>query len=243
MSPVPRVLSFGLCVVLVSRLAAQSPYPTRFSPAIAERADVKQALAFVDERFDGQVVEWIGVTEIPAPSTHEARRAAYVKAELEKIGLTVTVDDIGNVMARRSGTGGGATVAFAAHLDTVHPMDTNVKVTRKPDGTLHAPGVFDNSASVVNLLQTARAMHAARVTTAGDVIFLFTVQEELGLKGMYYWVDHNPRWRSRPRGRIRTRRAASRTPRARRPSALRTSTRFPCPTRPRRSAPCTTSAA
>jgi len=184
---------FAIAGALVSPLPAQVSYPTRFSPAVAERADVKQALAFVDERFERQVVEWIGVTEIPAQSTHEEQRAAYVKAELEKIGLTVTIDDIGNVMARRAGTGGGPNVVFAAHMDTVHPMDTNLTVTRKPDGTLHAPGVFDNSASVVNLLQTARAMDAAKVTTAGDVIFLFTVQEELGLKGMYYWVDHNPK--------------------------------------------------
>jgi acetylornithine deacetylase/succinyl-diaminopimelate desuccinylase-like protein len=78
-------------------------------------------------------------------------------------------------------------------MDTVHPMDTNITVNRKPDNSLHAPGVFDNSASVVNLLQTARALNAAKVRTDGDIIFLFTVQEELGLKGMYYWVDHNPK--------------------------------------------------
>jgi tripeptide aminopeptidase len=174
-------------------LFAQVSYPTKFSPAVAERADVKQALAFVDERFDRQVTEWIGVTEIPAQSTHEGKRATYVKAELEKLGYAATIDGIGNVTARRPGTGGGPTVVFAAHMDTVHPMDTNVTVTRKPDNTLHAPGVFDNSGSVVNLLQTARALDAAKVRTAGDIVFLFTVQEELGLKGMYYWVDHNPK--------------------------------------------------
>ncbi len=174
-------------------LVAQSTYPTRFSAAVAERADVKQALAFVDERFDRQVTEWIGLTEIPAQSTHEEKRAAYVKTELEKLGMTVTIDGIGNVMARRAGTGGGPTVVFAAHMDTVHPMDTNLKVDRKPDNTLHAPGVFDNTGSVINLLQTARAMDAAKIKTDGDIVFLFTVQEELGLKGMYYWVDHNPK--------------------------------------------------
>jgi acetylornithine deacetylase/succinyl-diaminopimelate desuccinylase-like protein len=185
-----------LLVLLLAPAAspsAQTRYPTKFSTSLAERPDVKQAMSFVDERFDVQVREWITVTEIPAQSTHEEKRAAYVKTELEKLGLTVTIDGIGNVMARRAGTGGGPTVVFAAHLDTVHPMDTDVTVTRKPDNTLHAPGVFDNSASVANLLQAARAMQAAKIRTRGDIVLLFTVQEELGLKGMYYWLEHNPK--------------------------------------------------
>jgi acetylornithine deacetylase/succinyl-diaminopimelate desuccinylase-like protein len=171
----------------------QATFPTQFSPALLDRADVRKALAFVDAEFNRQVAEWIMVTEIPAQSTHEAKRGAYVKAELEKTGLAATVDAMGNVTARRRGTGGGPTVVFAAHMDTVHPMSTNVTVTRKSDDTLHAPGVFDDSAGVVNLLQTARAMQHAGVRTAGDIVFLFTVQEELGLKGMYHWLDQNPR--------------------------------------------------
>jgi len=184
-----------LVAVIVAAAAGQQPsYPSKFTPAIANRADVKQALAYIDQQFTKQVAEWIAVTEIPAQSTHEQQRAAYVRKELEKLGLTVSTDPIGNIWARRKGTNGGAAaVVFAAHMDTVHPMDTNLKVTRKSDGTLHAPGVFDNSASVVNLLQAARAMHEARVQTRGDVILLFTVQEELGLKGMYYWLDKNPK--------------------------------------------------
>lgn len=196
MSLLRSIAVFGLIAAAGAvHVAAQTgpPYPTKFSVALADRPDVKQALSFVDERFDRQVTEWIAVTEIPAPSTKEEKRAAYIKTELEKLGLTVTIDGIGNVMARRAGTGGGPTVVFAAHMDTVHPMETNLKVARKPDDTLHAPGVFDNSASIVNLLQAARALDAAKVRTRGDVILLFTAQEELGLKGMYYWLDQNPK--------------------------------------------------
>ena len=42
------------------------------------------------------------------------------------------------------------------------------------------------------MLTAARAMHAANLQTSGDVYFIGTVQEELGLKGMYYWFDQNP---------------------------------------------------
>jgi acetylornithine deacetylase/succinyl-diaminopimelate desuccinylase-like protein len=135
----------------------------------------------------------MAITEIPGQSEHEQKRGAYVTAELGKIGLAATTDAIGNVIAVRKGTGGGPTIVFAAHLDTVHPLDTDVTVTRKADGTLHAPGVFDNSASVANLLQALRAMRDAGVQTRGDLILLFTAQEELGLKGMSHWLDEHPK--------------------------------------------------
>lgn len=152
---------------------------------------MQRALAWIDAHFDEQVTEWIRITEIPAPSGQEGARAAYVKAEFEKAGLPASIDASGNMMARRKGTGGGPTVVFAAHMDTVFPAGTNVRVTRKADGTLHAPGVGDNSASVANLLQAIRAMGAANARTRGDIVFLATVQEEVGLKGMYAWLERN----------------------------------------------------
>ena len=174
-------------------VAGQAQYPTRFSSSLAERPDVAKALGYIDAHFDAQVREWMAITEIPGQSEHEQKRGAYVTAELGKIGLAATTDAIGNVIAVRKGTGGGPTIVFAAHLDTVHPLDTDVTVTRKADGTLHAPGVFDNSASVANLLQALRAMRDAGVQTRGDLILLFTAQEELGLKGMSHWLDEHPK--------------------------------------------------
>jgi acetylornithine deacetylase/succinyl-diaminopimelate desuccinylase-like protein len=159
--------------------------------ALVQRADVRHALSYIDDNFTQHVAEWIRLTEVPAPSGQEAKRAAYVAAELQKIGLTPQVDGIGNVTARRAGTGGGPTLVFAAHIDTVFPVGTDLTVRRHADGTMHAPGVFDNTASVVNMLQAARAMRVANIRTRGDVIFVATVQEEIGLKGMYYWLEQN----------------------------------------------------
>jgi len=189
-----RCTALALALVVAAALpSAQVRSTSKFTPAMADRPDVKQALAYIDAHFDAQVAEWISLTEIPALSTHEQKRAAYIKGELEKLGLKPTVDGIGNVMARRAGTGGGPTVLFAAHMDTVHPMNADLRVKQLPDGTLHAPGVFDDTASDINLLQTLRAFAAAKIRTKGDIIALFTVQEEVGLKGMYYWFDHNPK--------------------------------------------------
>lgn len=163
----------------------------RFDSSIAERPDVARALSWIESNFGAQVEEWIRITEIPGKSEHEQERAAYVKAQLEAEGLEVTIDSIGNVIAVRKGTGGGETIVFAAHLDTVHPLDTDVTVRRDGD-VLRAPGIFDNSASVANMLAVVRALNRAQVRTRGDIVFIGTAQEELGLNGMRYWLDHNP---------------------------------------------------
>jgi acetylornithine deacetylase/succinyl-diaminopimelate desuccinylase-like protein len=187
-----RRILLATVAALAPALAASQTAPTRLTDALLGRDEVREALAFVDRNFEQQVAEWIRITEIPAPSGQETARAAYVIAELRKLGLEPTVDPLGNVVTRRRGVGGGPTLVFAAHLDTVFPVGTDLTVRRLPDGTLHAPGVFDNSASVANMLQAARALEAARLRTRGDVLFVATVQEEIGLKGMYYWVDQNP---------------------------------------------------
>ena len=192
MSPLIRVV---VVLVLVSSTASsavgQTSFPTRLTEAVVQQAAVQQALAYIDRNFDKQVDEWVRLTEVPAPSGHEAARASHVRAELEKLGLKPTTDSIGNVTARRAGTGGGPTIVFAAHMDTVFPVGTDITVKRGQDGTFRAPGVFDNTASVVNMLQAARAIDAAKLRTRGDLVFVATVQEEIGLKGMYHWMDQN----------------------------------------------------
>lgn len=193
----PTRLARALVLVLIGaalapRLPAQGRYPTHWSPATANRPDVKAALETIERGFPAQVEEWIRITQMEAKSGHEQARGAYVKQAMEAEGLTVTVDSIGNVTGRRPGTGGGPTVVFAAHLDTVHPLGTDVRVTKVGD-TLRAPGVFDNSASVANMLAVVRALNAAKVKTKGDLVFVGTTQEEVGLRGMDYWLEHNPR--------------------------------------------------
>ena len=181
-----------LSLIAAGNSAAQAQrYVTRFSPALAAQPAVRDALRWLESNFPRQVEEWIRITEIPAQSEHEQARAAYVKAQLEAEGLVVTIDSIGNVVARRPGTGGGETVVFAAHLDTVHPLDADVTV-RREGNVVHAPGVFDNSASVANMLAVVRALNRADVRTRGDIIFIGTAQEELGLRGMSWWLDANP---------------------------------------------------
>lgn len=171
---------------------AQATPGSRFQPELATRSEIRNALAFIDSNFPKQVDEWIRIARIQGKSGHEQERAALVRQEMERAGLAVSTDSIGNVTGVRKGTGGGPTIVFAAHLDIVHPLGTNLEVTRAGD-TLKAPGIFDNSASVANMLAVIRALDTAKVKTSGDLVFVATVQEELGLRGMDYWLEHNSR--------------------------------------------------
>ncbi len=189
----PAALAAALLVLVsTSGLAAQAPTSSRFTRRVAERPDVRAALERLEATFPSQVEEWIRIAQIQAKSQHEQERGALVKQVMEAEGLEVSIDSIGNVIGRRRGTGGGPTVVFAAHLDIVHPLGTDLRVRRHGD-TLRAPGIFDNSASLANMLAVIRALNHARIRTRGDLIFIGTAQEELGLRGMDYWLEHNPR--------------------------------------------------
>jgi acetylornithine deacetylase/succinyl-diaminopimelate desuccinylase-like protein len=187
----PRTVRAVLALLLAASAGAQS-FPTRWDAALAGRADVRAALAQLEREFPRQVDEWVRIAEMQGKSQHEQARGAYVRAAMQRAGLTVSTDSIGNVIGRRAGRAGAPTIVFAAHLDIVHPLGTDLKVKRDGD-TLRAPGIFDNSASVANLLAVIRAMHDAGVRTDANFVFIGTAQEELGLKGMDYWLAHNPK--------------------------------------------------
>lgn len=190
-----RPLTSLLALALALPLAAQPPksYPSSWDPALMQRADVKAAMAHLEQQFPKQVEEWIALTEIPAKSGLEQQRGAYVKAVFEKEGLTdIRVDSIGNVTGVRKGTGGGPTIVIAAHMDVVFANDISRKVRRSGD-TLFAPGVGDNTSNVANMLATLRTMNAVKFRHKGDIVFVGSTQEELGLRGFTWWLDHNPR--------------------------------------------------
>jgi acetylornithine deacetylase/succinyl-diaminopimelate desuccinylase-like protein len=140
----------------------------------AARTLVERAESILPELIQ----EVIRICEIPAPTFAEERRSQYVQERMSALGLAdVTVDAVGNVSGRIRGTGSGPTVLLAAHIDTVFPIDTNVRV--RVDGEiLRAPSVGDNSACVATMLYTAKILLEDRISLPGDVIFTATVGEE-----------------------------------------------------------------
>ncbi|HEU4710638.1 MAG TPA: M20/M25/M40 family metallo-hydrolase [Pyrinomonadaceae bacterium] len=176
------VLSVGLPV------SAQSPADE--VKAVQDDARVKAAFDFIDQDRDAILREWIAITEINAPSKQEQERARYIESLLRKHKLDIRYDEVGNLIATRKGTGGGPVAVFDAHMDTVFKPGLKIKATVK-DGRVYAPGVGDDTRNIEALLATIRALDAAKIKTRGDIVFLFTVDEEEEMTGAEHYTKQN----------------------------------------------------
>ena len=157
---------------------------------IQDHPRVKAALDHIDKDRDEILREWIAITEINAPSKHEQERAKFIESLLRNHKLDIRYDSAGNLIATRKGTGGGPVVVFDAHLDTVFQPGLKIKATVR-DGRVYAPGVGDDTRNIEALLATIRALDAAQIKTKGDLIFLFTTDEEAGMSGAKQFTRDN----------------------------------------------------
>jgi di/tripeptidase len=161
--------------------AQAAPDPAKGVAKLVASPAFKAATAKLDADYDRTVADIVALTEIPAPPFKEEARAKAYLAMLKAHGLSnVEMDAEGNVMGVRPGTatkGKGPFVVIAAHLDTVFPEGTDVKVRR--EGTrLMAPGIGDDTRSLATLLAYVRALDAAGIKTKADILFVGNVGEE-----------------------------------------------------------------
>src|ERR1041385_5153027 len=173
-----------------ARVGAGAPYDEQVKALLA-RPEMQAAFADVDKNREAIRKEWIALTEINAPSGKEAERAAFIESILRGYkSVEVRRDSAGNIIATRRGTGGGPLVVIDAHMDTVFQEGLKIKVTER-EGRLYAPGIGDDTRNVEAMLAMIRALDAANVKTKGDLVFLFTVEEETTFKGVNQFVKDN----------------------------------------------------
>lgn len=73
---------------------------------ISKEPKVEAAMAFIKDQTEVAMQEQIELCEIEAPTFHEEKRAASVAERMKQYGLTdVHIDEIGNVIGIRKGTG------------------------------------------------------------------------------------------------------------------------------------------
>jgi len=187
-----KYLKFGfilLCFcILFSNFSLWSE-KSLFTPEIANSQLVQKLFSFLDENREKIIKEWVALTEIPAPSGHEEKRAEYMKAQFEAAGLDeVFVDRSGNVIGIWKGPQKGRKIIMPAHMDTVFQGVWEIKVKREGN-LLKAPGIGDDTASLINLLWSIRALKQAGFKPRDTYYFMGTVGEEVGFIGMQAFME------------------------------------------------------
>ncbi len=151
---------------------------------------VKKALAFLKEDHENSISDQLELVQIPAPTFHEEKRAAYMTESFRKLGLTdVHIDRNGNAIGIRKGKGNGPKVLIDGHMDTVYPMDTPLN-PRRDENYIYCPGITDDTRACAAMLTLIRALNHAGIETEGDLIFMGSVREEGrgafgGMKGFF----------------------------------------------------------
>jgi acetylornithine deacetylase/succinyl-diaminopimelate desuccinylase-like protein len=171
---------------------ASVPHSSRPAPStqFADNSEVRAALSWFAHNLNWINEQQARLTEIPAPPFQEAQRAAAVKLLLASSGLEVQIDKTGNVIGELRGANEKEIVVLSAHLDTVFPASTEIKVRREGDRLL-APGVSDNGTGLAALIAIARACHEAHIKPRRTILFVADVGEEGegNLRGMRALIE------------------------------------------------------
>jgi tripeptide aminopeptidase len=183
-----------LWVILLAMPARSFPSPHLYrqvpAPSLSDNPQVRVALEWFAHNLASINDEQVRLTEIPAPSFQEGPRAAAIKSLLAAAGLSVQVDKTGNVIGELRGVNEKEVVMVSAHLDTVFPPGTDVKV-RRDANRMSAPGISDNGTGLAALVAIARSLHEAHIKPERTILFAANVGEEGegNLRGMRTLVD------------------------------------------------------
>jgi len=130
---------------------------------------------------------------------HETATAEYIRDVFAAAGIAVELREVvpgrPNVVATMAGTGGGPTLMFNGHTDTVPPgtMDAPFEPTIS-DGMLRGRGACDMKAGLAAQICAMLALKRAGIRLAGDIIFTGVIAEEDTTSlGTMHVVENGPR--------------------------------------------------
>ena len=124
------------------------------------RIDAGRLLARIDALGAIGAIEGGGVCRLALSDADRAGRD-YVVGSMKELGLTVTTDGIGNVVAVRSGREPGPPVMMGSHIDTVR-----------------TGGRYDGNLGVLAGLEVIQTLNDARVVTQRPLAVAFFTNEE-----------------------------------------------------------------
>jgi tripeptide aminopeptidase len=140
---------------------------------------VRHAFEFIAQSSGRFTAEHIRICEIPAPPFLERERGDYLESRFRQLGLAdVHRDAVGNVVGTYPGVDHErSAIVVSAHLDTVFPSGTDVRV-RQVGSRLCAPGIGDDAAGLATLVGLIEVLSTAGIRPLTPLIFVATVGEE-----------------------------------------------------------------
>ncbi|MSR35839.1 MAG: M20/M25/M40 family metallo-hydrolase [Gemmatimonadetes bacterium] len=145
--------------------------------ALLERADVACARTMIYEDDGLTLRQQRELTEIAAPPFGEGPRSERMAELMAAAGLERTERDaLGNVVAWW-GRASRAPLVVSAHLDTIFPQGTDVRVRQDGDRWI-GPGISDDGRGLAALLALARALANGGIRPHRPILFAATVGEE-----------------------------------------------------------------
>jgi acetylornithine deacetylase/succinyl-diaminopimelate desuccinylase-like protein len=169
---------FGAMFAVSPGVALAQQDAANIGAKLMNDAAVKAAIEMIRAAEPQTIENQIRICEVDAPPFKEAKRAEVYARMFREAGLqNVRIDKEGNVLGDRPGVQPRPRLVFTAHLDTVFPEGTDVRVKR--DGAiLRGPGIGDDCRGLAVLLAVVRAMNQAKLQTQGSITFVGTVGEE-----------------------------------------------------------------
>jgi acetylornithine deacetylase/succinyl-diaminopimelate desuccinylase-like protein len=168
---------FPLLLLQISAAAAQQG-AAELGPMLMQQPAVRAALDATRAAEAQTIEDQVRICEVEAPPFQEGKRAQVYAQLMRDAGLkTVRIDAEGNVIGERPGTAARPNLVMSAHLDTVFPAGTDVRVKRE-GRILRGPGIGDDCRGLADLIAVARALNKSSVTTPGTITFVATVGEE-----------------------------------------------------------------
>ena len=132
-------------------------------------------------REDEIVAMCCEVINIPSPTGGELAMAEYMRAAFQRLGLTITwqqVEDArANVIGRLEGGGNGQCLMFNGHMDTSNTGEEDflTGIGYKPhavvkDGMIYGLGIYNMKGALVCYVHAVKALLEAGVKLDGDII-------------------------------------------------------------------------
>jgi acetylornithine deacetylase/succinyl-diaminopimelate desuccinylase-like protein len=183
-----RLACAAVLLGLVPALAGAQADAPDLGARLMQDAAIKRALDAIRAAEPQTIEDQIRICEVEAPPFKEQKRGVLFAEMLKAAGLTnIRTDKEGNVLGELVGSQPRPHLLFAAHLDTVFPEGTDVRVKRE-GSLLRGPGIGDDCRGLAVLLAVARQMVKSGIKTPGTITFVGNVGEEgLGdLRGVKY---------------------------------------------------------